>query len=87
MTAGLVDPFKRKADIRIEAFPGVGGDAAGFVEKTDEKRGVLSTMAFVAANRNGKQVRLLSSDLALRDRAEAIKTLEELGRAAAKRLE
>ena len=88
MVSGFVDPFNpaaRKA-VKIERLTGLGGDAAAFVERADPARGVLSDGAMLSIRRGEHTIWLMSNQLSARDRTDALKMLEALGRAAAKRL-
>jgi hypothetical protein len=88
MAQGFTDPLDRKAlkNVRIEAFPTLGVDAAAFVETADKGRGILGDGALLELRRGEHNISLGSSELPRRDRAAALKALEDLGRAAAKRL-
>lgn len=85
---GIIDPLKssRSNPVRYVTVKGVGDAALAFVEPRDEKRGVLNGLAVLIAQRGDKQVVLFSGDLPLRERNAALKVLEDLGRAAVKRL-
>ena len=89
MAQGFVDPLKAQAlkNVRIESFPGLGVDAAAFVETADAKRGILGDGAMLELRKGEHNVSLGSAELPRRDRAAALKAFEELGRAAAKRLQ
>lgn len=88
MSSGFVDPLDRKArdNVRIERLAGVGDDAAAFVERADAARGILSDGAMLSIRRGEHTIWLMSAELSRRDRAAALKVLDELGRSAAKRL-
>ncbi|MFN0303971.1 MAG: hypothetical protein ACKVQU_26865 [Burkholderiales bacterium] len=88
MSLGFVDPLKAgaAANVRYETIKGVGDDAMAIVEPADAKRGILTDSAYLITQRGDQQAMLFSSTLARRDRAEALKKLEELGKAAAGRL-
>ncbi len=88
ISIGIVDPLKPGAgsNVRYETIKGVGDEAMAFVEPADAKRGILSDSACLITQRGDQQVMLMSDSLAKRDRAEALKKLEELGRAAVGRL-
>jgi hypothetical protein len=75
--------------VRFEILKGVGlgNDAVAIVESTDAKRGIVSPGAMLALHRGERTLMLSSPALPARDRAAALKTLEALGRIAAKRLE
>lgn len=88
MSLGFVDPLKpaaRKA-VRYETIRGVGDQAMAIVEPADEKRGILTDSAYLITQRGDQQAMLTSTTLAKRDRAAALKTLEELGKTAVSRL-
>ncbi|MFM9888547.1 MAG: hypothetical protein ACKVQT_36455, partial [Burkholderiales bacterium] len=74
------------ANVRYETIKGVGDEAIALVEPADPKRGILTDSAYLITQRGDQQAMLFSSTLAKRDRAEALKKLEELGKAAAGRL-
>jgi hypothetical protein len=88
MAQGFTDPLDRKAlkNVRIEAFPTLGVDAAAFVETADKTRGILGDGALLELRRGEHNISLGSAELPRRDRAAALKAFEELGRVAAKRL-
>jgi hypothetical protein len=88
MAQGFVDPLDRRAlkNVRIEAFPSLGIDAAAFVETADKGRGILGDGALMELRKGAHNISLGSSELPRRDRAAALKAFEELGRVAAKRL-
>jgi hypothetical protein len=88
MAQGFVDPLDRRAlkNVRIEAFPSLGIDAAAFVETADKGRGTLGDGALMELRKGAHNISLGSSELPRRDRAAALKAFEELGRVAAKRL-
>lgn len=86
--SGNVDPLNRKARdaIRYVTVSDAGDAARAMVEPTDEKRGVIQGVAMLIAQRGDKQITLYSDQLPQRERDAALKALEELGRAAAKRI-
>lgn len=85
---GFIDPLKPGAAkvVRFENVKGVGDRAMAVVERRDPARGILNDIAQLVTQRANRQVILFSSQLPQRDRAAALKALEELGRAAAQRL-
>ena len=85
---GFTDPLRPRNDenVRYETFPKVGVDAAGFVERTDQERGILGNIALMCLRQGEHGIMLLSVELPERDRTAALKALEDLGRVAAKRL-
>jgi hypothetical protein len=87
MAQGFADPIKGQAlkNVRIEGFPSLG-DAAAFVETADPKRGILGDGAFMEVRKGRHTVTIGSGELPSRDRAAALKALEDLGRVASKRL-
>ena len=89
MASGILDPLKpaMKKNLRIERFGGIAVDNAGFIEKADSARGLLSDGAFIALVKGRHIVTLMSADLANRDRAQALRQLEGLGAAASARLQ
>lgn len=88
MMTGVLDPLKpsAKGAVRYETLKDVGDQAMAAVERADEKRGILGDTAFLVTQRGDRVIFLGSVELARRDRAAALKALEELGRAAAKRV-
>ena len=88
MSLGFIDPLKSDAarNVRYETIKDVGDQAMAVVERADEARGILQDSAFLIVQRGNQQVNLMSSDLARRERAEALQALAELGRAAVQRL-
>lgn len=91
MAFGFVDGSKPGAagSLRYETLTavGLGNEAVAFVEARDDKRGIRSGGAMLALHRGGRTLFLTSPVLQARDRATALKTLEVLGRIAAKRLD
>lgn len=88
MAQGFTDPLKPQSltNVRFESFSGIDSPAMGFVEKADPKRGILGDGAMLIMRNGDHTISLGSSELAQRDRNAALKTLAELGKAAAKRL-
>jgi hypothetical protein len=88
MAQGYTDPLKPQSlnNVRIETFSDIGSPAAGFVEKADPKRGILGDGALLIMRNGDRTIMLGSSELPQRDRGAALKTLDELGKAASKRL-
>jgi hypothetical protein len=88
MAMGFTDPLKPKsrANVRYETFANLGSGAAAFVEQADPSRGILSDGALLSIRQGEHAVWLMSSELPRRDRAAALKALEELGKAASKRV-
>jgi hypothetical protein len=88
MSLMFLDPLKSGADrgVRYETVKDVGDQARAIVETADQNKGFLTDSAMLVTQRKGVQLTLISTQLANRDRSAALKALEELGRAAAKRL-
>ncbi len=88
MAQGFTNPLDQRAlkNVRIEAFPALGVDAAAFVETADKARGILGDGALLELRRGPHNISLGSGELPHRDRGAALKAFEELGRVAAKRL-
>ena len=88
MAQGFTDPLKPQSlnNMRFESLSELGFPAMGFVEKADPKRGILGDGAMLIMRNADHTISLGSSELAQRDRNAALKTLAELGKAAAKRL-
>jgi hypothetical protein len=88
MAQGFTDPLKSNSlnNVRFESFGDLGSPAMGFVEKADPARSILGDGAMLIMRNGDHTISLGSSELAQRDRAAALKTLDELGKAAAKRL-
>lgn len=88
MGTGFLDPLKpaMRKNLRIERFAGIAIDNAGFVERADPARGLLSDGAFLSLTKGRQVVTLMSANLARIDRAQALRQLEGLGRAASSRL-
>ncbi|MBA3754541.1 MAG: hypothetical protein H0X01_10490 [Nitrospira sp.] len=88
MSLMFLDPLKAGAgqNVRYEIIKDVGDQARAIVETADEKKGFLTDSAILVAQRKGLQLILMSTQLAQRERISALKVLEDLGRAAAKRL-
>ncbi|HEV7576884.1 MAG TPA: hypothetical protein VGO85_12635 [Caldimonas sp.] len=88
MAQGFVNPLDPRAlkNVRVEAFPALGVDAAAFVETVDKGRGIVGDGALMELRKDRHNISLGSADLARRDRAAALKAFEDLGRVAAKRL-
>jgi len=89
MALGFVDPLQRqaRANVRYETFTTLGVPAIAFVEVADPKRFILSNGAMLALRQGDHTVSLMSGELPRRDRADAVKSLEALGKVAAKRLQ
>ena len=87
-TLMFLDPLNRAAErnVRFEPVTGVGDHAMAIVERADKEKGFLTDAAVIVVQRGEHQATLMSTDLAKRDRAEALKALEELGKAVANRL-
>ena len=87
-TLVFLDPLKPQAErqVRFERLPGVGDEAIAIVERTDPAKGFINDGAILVVRRGKKQASLLSSDLARRERADALKAFVLLGKAVAARL-
>jgi len=87
-TTGFLDPVKGGAAgaIRYEKLTAVGDRATAVVEAADAKRGILTNIGMVIVQRGKREIVLGSPDLVKRDRAAALKALQDLGKAAAGRL-
>jgi hypothetical protein len=84
----FLDPLRNDAGkhVRYETLTGVGDQAVAVVEREDKVKGFLQPAAILVVRRGKQQVAILSSDLARRERAEALRILGELGKAIAKRV-
>jgi hypothetical protein len=88
LAMGVADPTRpdTQAGVRLEKITGVGEEAVALVEKSDESRGIISTAALITFSKHGRIVTVASSDIAVRERAAALKDLATLGKAVAARL-
>lgn len=88
LVQGFLDPVHAasKGAVRYQAIAGVGDAAIAAVETADKSKGVLSDFGLLFVHSAKRQLVLFSSDLAKRDRAEALKALEALGKTAVGRL-
>jgi hypothetical protein len=88
-TLTFLDPLRDDAQrhVRYEVLPGVGDEAVAVVERQDASKGFAQSGAILVVRRGTRQVSVMSTDLARRERAEAITVLSDLGKAIAKRLE
>ncbi len=89
MALGFIDPLKAQAgrNVRYETFTTLGVQATAFVETADPKRFILGDAAMLALRQGDHTVSLMSAELPRRDRAAALKALEDMGKVAAKRLQ
>ncbi|MEO8935388.1 MAG: hypothetical protein ABI277_11650 [Burkholderiaceae bacterium] len=85
MAQGFTDP-KALKNVRIETFPSLGVDNAAFVEGADARRGILNDGAYLELRKGEHNLSINAPGLAGRDRAQALKAFETLGRLAASRL-
>jgi hypothetical protein len=87
-TLAFLDPLRDDAErqVRYEVLAGVGDEAVAIVERQDTTKGFARNGAILVVRRGKRQVSLLSTDLARRERADALRIFTELGRAIAKRL-
>ena len=88
MADGIADPLKpgSRKSVRIETLSGVPVDNAAFIEAADPKRGILGDGAMLALRKGARGILLNAPSLPERDRTAALKTFENLGRAASARL-
>lgn len=88
-TIVFLDPLRQDAGrhVRYESLPGVGDEAIAIVEREDKTKGFMQNGAILVVRRGKKQVAMMSSTLARRERADALQVLTELGKAIARRLE
>jgi hypothetical protein len=86
---GAAMGFGAAGNVKYEILTavGLGNEAVAFVETRDGKRGIVSDGAMLVLHRGQRTLFLASPKLQERDRAAALKSLEELGRVAAKRLD
>ena len=84
----FLDPLRNDAakNVRYETLTGVGDQAVAVVEREDKVKGFGATAAILVVRRSKQQVAVLSTGLARRERAEALRVLGELGKAIARRL-
>jgi hypothetical protein len=89
LTLGFVDPLKRDAarHVRYEVLTGVGDEAIAVVERADSAKGFVANGAFLVLRRGARQITLMDTNLAARDRQAALAALQDLGKAAARRME
>ena len=89
MAQGFTDPLKPQSlrNVRLELITIPGVQAVAFVERADPQRGILGDGAMLAMRQGDHTVSLMSASLSARDRAAALKVLEDLGKTAAKRLQ
>ena len=87
-TLTFLDPLRNDAQrhVRYEVLPGVGDEAVAVVERQDKTKGFAQNGAILVVKRGKQQVSLLSTELARRERADALRIFAELGKAIAKRL-
>jgi hypothetical protein len=88
MTQTFLDPLRADAGrhVRYEKLSGVGDEAIAVVERVDKAKGFMQDGAILVVQRGTRQVSMLSSDLARRERADALRVLSDLGKAIAKRM-
>lgn len=88
LAMGIADPTRAgaEASVRLETVSGVGEDAAAFVEKSDDARGILSSSGFLSLRQNGRIATVASSHIDLEDRAKGLEQLAALGKSIAARL-
>lgn len=87
-TLTFLDPLKPNAErnVRYEKVSGAGDEAIAVVEPADASKGFTQDGAFLVVRKGSQQITLMSTDLARRDRAEALKAFAALGAAVAGRL-
>ena len=85
----FADPLRADAakHVRYESLPGVGDEAIAIVEREDKAKGFAQNGAILVVRKGKTQVSVLSSNLARRERPEALQVLSDLGKAIARRLE
>lgn len=81
---GSFDPEALRA-VRLETVNNVGDHALAAVERADAPR-IIQDAAVIVVQRGQRTIYISSAQLAKRERIPALKALEELARAAAKRL-
>lgn len=88
LTLTFLDPLQNSAgrQVRYESLPGVGDEAVAVVERADKVKGFAQDGAILVVRRGKRQVAAMSSDLARRERADALRVLTQLGKAIAARL-
>ena len=88
LTVTFLDPLRSNAgsQVRYEVLPDVGDEAVAVIEREDKAKGFTRDGAILVVRRGRHHVAALSTDLARRERAEALRVFTELGKAIAKRL-
>ena len=88
MSSGVLDPTIASSheSLRFEKIAGVADAAEAYVEKRDEKRGILADVATLMAQRGDQILELQSTDLAKGDRDAALQALAKLGKTAAAKM-
>lgn len=88
LALGFVDPLQPSAgkNVRYEVKNGIGNEALAVVERADPSRGIIGHAAYLGVQKGQRVMILASNTLAQRDRATALKILEELAKVAAARL-
>ena len=88
MASRLVDPTKSQSakNVRVEMLPSIGVDAAAIVETADAARGIMAASAALFMSNGEVTMMVGGGDMAGKDRTAVLKSLEELGKIAAKRL-
>lgn len=84
----FLDPLNRSAAgrVRYEKLAGVGDEAIAVVERKDAAKGFIGDGSFIVVRRGQRQVSVFVTDLASRERGEALKVLADLGKAVAGRM-
>lgn len=87
-TLTFLDPLRPDAEthVRFDKLTGVGDEAIAVVERPDQAKGFARDGAILVVRRGKRQIALLATGLARRERADALGVLAELGKAAARRM-
>lgn len=88
LAAGFTDPMNATAQhaLRFETMSGIGDRAMALIETQDQARGVLSDVAVLVTQHNGRTIVLMTdSVLARRARGDALDVLQKLGHSAVQR--
>jgi hypothetical protein len=84
----FLDPLRADAarHVRYEVLTGVGDEAVAVVERQDAAKGFRISAEILVVRRGTRQVCVLSTGLARRERPEALRVLSQMGQAIASRL-
>jgi hypothetical protein len=86
MSLGVLDPtIATDGVLRFEKIEGIADAAEAIVEKQDGRRGILTDVATLMAQRGDRILELQSTDLAKADRDAALRALTALAKTAAAR--